>query len=162
MRTVFGQMVPDDQMTRPVEVDQVYIGGLENTLRRSFTPEGRPVGKTAMVGTREPGHRRVVVRVVSDTQADTACQEFVEERSVPNVPLYTGGATAYNGLENREAVHHSVGEYVRCQAHTNGMESFWATLKRAHKGVFHRMSPKHLQGYGAEFAGRHNGELVHI
>ena len=29
-------------------------------------------------------------------------------------------------------------------------------LKRAHKGTFHRLSPKHLQRYVNEFAGRHN------
>ena len=40
--------------------------------------------------------------------------------------------------------------------HTNGVESFWSMLKRAHKGTFHRLSPKHLQRYVNEFAGRHN------
>ena len=40
-------------------------------------------------------------------------------------------------------------------AHTNGIESLWATLKRAHKGVYHKTSPKHLQRYVNEFAGRH-------
>lgn len=39
---------------------------------------------------------------------------------------------------------HSVGEYVRGQAPTNGIESFWSILKRAHKGTFHKLSPKHL------------------
>ena len=39
--------------------------------------------------------------------------------------------------------------------HTNGIESFWATLKRAHKGVYHKISVKHLQRYVDEFAGRH-------
>ena len=29
-------------------------------------------------------------------------------------------------------------------------------LKRAHKGTYHKMSPKHLQRYVDEFAGRHN------
>ena len=29
-------------------------------------------------------------------------------------------------------------------------------LKRAHKGTFHKISPKHLDRYVAEFAGRHN------
>ena len=29
-------------------------------------------------------------------------------------------------------------------------------LKRAHKGVYHRLSPKHLQAYVNTFAGRHN------
>ena len=41
-------------------------------------------------------------------------------------------------------------------AHTNGIESFWATLKRAHKGVYHKISPKHLQRYVNGFASRHN------
>ena len=36
------------------------------------------------------------------------------------------------------------------------MESFWSMLKRAHKGTFHKISPKHLDRYVAEFAGRHN------
>ena len=39
-------------------------------------------------------------------------------------------------------------------AHTNGIESFWAMLKRAHKGTFHKLSPKHLQRYVSEFAYR--------
>ena len=54
-----------------------------------------------------------------------------------------------------EAVKHSVGEYVRDQAHTNGIESFWSLLKRAHTGTFHKMSEKHLQRYVSEFYGRH-------
>ena len=29
-------------------------------------------------------------------------------------------------------------------------------LKRAHKGTFHKMSPKHLHRYVDEFAGKHN------
>jgi len=80
----------------------------------------------------------------------------VAERRVPKAPVYTDGATAYDGLENREAAPHSVGEYVRGRAHTNGMESFGATLKRAHKGVFHRLSANHLQPYVNEFAAGHN------
>ena len=29
-------------------------------------------------------------------------------------------------------------------------------LKRAHKGTFHKISPKRLQRYVSEFAGKHN------
>ena len=63
----------------------------------------------------------------------------------------------YDGLPfAHESVRHSVSEYVRDMAHTNGVESFWATLKRAHKGTFHKLSPKHLNRYVQEFAGKHN------
>ena len=41
-------------------------------------------------------------------------------------------------------------------AHTNGLESHWAMLKRGHDGVYHHFSPKHLGRYITEFEGRHN------
>ena len=59
-------------------------------------------------------------------------------------------------MECRETVKHSVAEYVRDMAHTDGIESFWSMLKRAHKGTFHKISPKHLDRYVQEFAGKHN------
>ena len=37
------------------------------------------------------------------------------------------------------------------------MESFWAMLKRGFYGTYHRMSPKHLDRYVREFAGRPHG-----
>ena len=54
------------------------------------------------------------------------------------------------------AVNHKALEYVRGDAHTNGIESFWSMLKRAREGTLHKMSPKHLDRYVREFAGRHN------
>ncbi len=66
-----------------------------------------------------------------------------------------GGYSNMKGLYH-EAVKHSAGEYVRGQAHTNGIESFWALLKRGHYGTFHSFSVKHLHRYVDEFAGRHN------
>ena len=53
-------------------------------------------------------------------------------------------------------MNHSAGEYIKGKAHTNGVESFWAMLKRGHAGVYHQMSPKHLQRYIDEYVGRHN------
>ena len=55
------------------------------------------------------------------------------ERTAQDAKVYTDEAAAYRGLPNHEAVRHSVGEYVRDQAHTNGLESFWAMLKRGYK-----------------------------
>lgn len=71
--------------------------------------------------------------------------------------VYTDEARAYIGLRRpHEAVRYSVGEYVREQAHTNGLESFWALLKRGYQSVYHWMSEKHLHRYVTEFEARHN------
>ena len=104
---------------------------------------------------RESG--KVRAEVVDFTDGETL-KGFVREHVEPGATVYTDDARAYKGMPefNHEAVNHSVAEYVRGQAHTNGIESFWAMLKRAHDGTFHKMSPKHLQRYVSEFAGKHN------
>ena len=114
-----------------------------------------PVGKVAVVGVKDRRTNQVSAQVVEDTSGATL-QGFVMGKVVPGTTIYTDDATAYTNLPNHEAVKHSVAEYVRGQVHTQGIESFWATLKRAHKGTFHRLSPKHLHRYVDEFVGRHN------
>ena len=99
----------------------------------------------------------VRVEVVGRTDGATL-QGFVREHTEPGATVYTDDAAAYRGMPEfeHEAVNHTVSEYVRGQAHTNGIESFWSMLKRAHDGTFHKISPKHLQRYVSEFAGKHN------
>ena len=71
--------------------------------------------------------------------------------------MYTDDAWAYWGMPRQhEAVKHSVSEYIRGMAHTNGMESHWAALERGYDGVYHQVSGKHLHRYVTEFKGRHN------
>ena len=84
-------------------------------------------------------------------------QGFVEARTEPTTQVYTDEAAAYRGLNRpHETVKHSAREYVHGMAHTNGIESHWAMLKRGYVGVYHQMSAKHLPRYVAEFEGRHN------
>ena len=47
--------------------------------------------------------------------------------------IYADNSSAYNGLVPLR-VNHSKGEYVRGDIHTNGIESFWATIKRGYVG----------------------------
>ena len=82
---------------------------------------------------------------------------LVKEKVLDRSVVYTDEASAYAGLpRHHQAVQHKTGEYVREQAHTNGIESFWSMLKRGHDGTYHHVSPKHLDRYIGEFAGRHN------
>lgn len=74
--------------------------------------------------------------------------------------LYTDEHMAYSDLDGlfykHETVNHSAGEYKRGAAHTNGIESVWAVLKRGLHGVYHHASAKHLFRYVDEFAWRLN------
>ena len=146
-----------DRFAGPVEVDEMYIGGKErNKHERKKRHAGRgSVGNTAVAGAKDRATNQVSAAVVADTEADTL-RGFVRERSAPGAAVYSDGHAAYRGLPHHAAVQHSVGEYVRGQAHTNGIESFWSMLKRGYTGTYHRMSPKHLPRYIAEFEGRHN------
>ena len=107
------------------------------------------------MGAKDRATNRVSAAVVTSTDGDTL-KRFVTERAEVGSKVYTDDHGGYVGLPNHETVRHSVAEYVKGQAHTNGIESFWSMLKRAHKGTFHKLSPKHLQRYVDEFAGKHN------
>ena len=78
------------------------------------------------------------------------------DQIAPGAEVYTDDHRGYFGLPNHTALNHSIGEYVDGMAHTNGIESFWAMLKRGYHGVFHKMSADHLDRYVNEFTGRHN------
>ena len=113
------------------------------------------MGKVAVVGAKDRETGKVSAAVVSDTGARTL-RHFIADRVTGGATIYTDEHAGYHGIPNRKAVKHSVGEFVRDQAHTNGVESFWSLLKRGYYGTYHRMSPKHLGRYVSEFEGRHN------
>ena len=87
-----------DRLTGRVEVDEAYIGGLEEGVR------GRQTEKKALiaVAVEEAGEGmgRIRMRRIPDASADSL-QAFVEEAVAPGSLLHTDGFLSYDRLEKR-------------------------------------------------------------
>ncbi|MYE61488.1 MAG: IS1595 family transposase [Candidatus Dadabacteria bacterium] len=136
----------------PIEVDETYVGGIErNKHREDKLGEDHWSGKTPVMGMKDRATGQVSA-VVLDYVSKEEAVEFIFSRVDEGTPIYTDDSAVYYMIQNRSSVAHSRGQYRDGDCWTNGIESFWAMLKRAHKGTFHSMSYKHLQRYVDELA----------
>ena len=113
------------------------------------------MGKQAVVGMKGWDG---TVRAMPVEHTDMATlKAVVSEQVDPAATVYTDEFGGYNTIpQRRKTVCHSAGKYVRGQARTNGIKSFWALLKRVWVGTHHWWSRRHCFCYVAECAHRQN------
>lgn len=154
-------------LTKEVQIDETYIGGRESNKHKSKRPDrekgqrGRSIDetKTPVFGIIETGGK-VMVKV-SQWVTKKKAAELVEAHIAKDATMVTDGLAIYGFIAKKNefkhvVVDHSKGQYVNGGFHTNGIENFWSLLKRGIIGIFHQVSPQHLQRYCDEFAARYN------
>lgn len=142
-----------------VEIDETYVGG-KAANRHKGDPKrknGGFAGKAAVIGALERGGN-VVATVITSTNTATL-DGFAHAVIAPGAKVSTDEHAGYRHLGrtfDHGVVRHGAGEYSVNGVHTNGIEGYWALLKRQIVGIHHFVSPKHLNRYVDESVWRFN------
>jgi transposase-like protein len=144
-----------------VEADETYVGGkIKNkhkAIRANLKNKMSPLIKTPVLGILER-NGRIITRVIANADRATVLP-ILKEHVSPDATMHTDSSWMYTPLSEthtHHSVNHSEDEYVRGVIHTQGIEGYWSLLKRGIIGIYHYVSPKHLQRYCDEFSYRYN------
>ena len=148
-----------------VSMDETFVGGKNKNRHADKKIEGgqggASVDKTIVMGGMQIGGT-VVTKIIVDREATTMLpiiNKMVKKGSI----LITDEHKAYYKVKKdyfHISVNHSEGAYVNGAFSTNNIEGFWSLLKRGIIGIYHQVSPKHLQPYCNEFGFRYNSRKI--
>jgi transposase-like protein len=126
----------------PIEVDETHIGPKPQKMHRAkrlkvHGPD-RKDATAVVMGMLDRESRQVRAKVIPNVKRETLQNEILNQIEGGST-VYTDGAPAYDRLAARDYIHETVNhieEYVRGQVHTQGIENFWALLKRGLRGTY--------------------------
>lgn len=140
-----------------VEMDETYVGGKPRYKGQS--KRGRGTSKMPVIGAVERGGN-VVAEPLNGKMNRHALRSFVL-RSMDGqaTHLISDEFLGYTNMRafvaKHEQINHSY-EYVRGDIHTNSIEGFWATVKRAYMGQHHHYTHKYAALYIGEACFKYN------
>jgi transposase-like protein len=144
----------------PVEIDETFVGGKVKNMHKSKRPKGVSLkggsGKAIVLGMLERGGS-VKAHVIANRHKHSI-DHLVTANVVEGANIHTDEFPVYPNLTTayiHEVVNHA-DHYVRDHIHTNGIENFWALLKRGLHGTYISVEPFHLNRYVEEQVFRYN------
>jgi len=151
---------------KPVEVDETFIGGKMKNMHANRKAKMnlalRGDHKIPVMGLLDRYTKQVRAKVVPNVTRATLQAEILKN-VVPVGKVYTDAHAGYDGLKAAHFVHETVNhmeEFVRGQIHTQGIENFWALLKRGLNGTYVAVEPFHLDRYVTEQVFRYNNRAT--
>lgn len=164
-----GKLAPMGGKGSIVEADETYLWGTKEPRPRAkylppVTKSGRsgPANKRAILSLVERGGN---VRSFHIEHADKATATKIVNANIEReTRLHTDESRIYTAafehVLEHETVHHTSGEYVRGDVHTNSVEGYFSIFKRGMKGVYQQCAEKHMHRYLAEFDFRYNNRVA--
>lgn len=165
LRDTMASMGADRKLTGVVEIDGVWVGGHlkkaneksdRKDMRRS-NPKRRSV---VVMRERRPGGRSISVVVKQESDAIGAVLHHVDAAA----EIRTDEAAHWMALtlhfHDVRAINHSQRYAEPGGIHTNWAESYNSRLRRAERGVHHRISGRYLDSYAQECAWREDFRRV--
>jgi transposase-like protein len=151
-----------DQFENIVEVDECYIGGkwgnMHNKKKKALMEAGQD-NKTPVMGIvqRDGGTKLKVI-------GDCTFKDIIRRNIDKTALVVTDTHLSYHGLNmeyaGHEMVNHSQGQYTNGIFYTNTVEGFFSQFKRSIIGIYHQVSPKHLQAYCNETSYRYDTRKI--
>ena len=145
-----------------VEADETFIGGKVENMHKgrkaNVMGRGPYQNKTIVQGILDRNLRQVRARIVPNVTREVLQSEILKNVKFGST-VYTDSAVAYESGLKWRFVHDVVNKtegYVKGRVHTNGMENFWALLKRSLRGTYVAVEPYHLERYVDEQVFRYN------
>lgn len=184
IREIMGKEEYKDCFEAIVEVDETYVGGKprkenvhnERETNEKFNKRGRgSSSKTPVIGVKERNSGRVhcvVATANANGQKLTGKQllKVLNDACKEGTTVMTDQYSGYNVIDEgrientkkfiRIMVNHEVEFSKGDGKHTNGIESFWAIVKRGVHGIYHHVSVRHMQTYMDEFCFRMNHRKI--
>ncbi len=167
IRNAFKQDMPTDKIDGLFHADETFVGGKNKNRhadKKVDESQGRSVkDKTPVFGIMQTGGK-VHTTVVPNTKSVTL-RPIIENMVAKGSIIVTDEWLAYKGLAKNFThivINHKENEYVRGGFHNNNIEGFWSLLKRGIYGIYHQVSPKHLNKYCDEFSFRYNARKASV